>query len=184
MILRGRFVSFGRPSPNHHSEKHLDHVVESNMLKGFCDGTKRALSPSAALSSRARLLSQLWELSCRAASRRSTTARKQCSSTAAVAVAKEQDDAALVSPDPLAVRSDDATNSRTCSKLCLKAATCCTKVGTAVGSMPMGVSKWLRCSTLREAVLGCAALAEAVPADKVPVCSSSSASESSSEASS
>ena len=146
VIFRGRCGSFGRPSPNHHSEKHLGHVVGSNKLKGFCEGTKRALSQSAALSRKARFLSQLWVFSCRAASRKSTTALKLCSSAAAFAVDKEAGCAALLSLCSLRARPE-ATNSRTCSKLYLKAATCCTKVGTAVGSMPIGVSKWLRCST-------------------------------------
>jgi len=35
------------------------HVVGSNMLKGICEGTKRALSQSAAWSREARFLSQL-----------------------------------------------------------------------------------------------------------------------------
>ena len=152
VILRGRCESFGRPSPNHHSEKHLDHVAGSNMLKGFCEGTRRALSHSAALSRKARFLSQLWVFSCRAASRKSTTALKQCSSAAALAVAKEAGCAALLSLCPLGFR--EATNSRTWSKLCFNAATCCTNVGTAVGSMPIGVSNWLRCSTFCEAALG------------------------------
>ena len=158
------------------------------MLKGFCEGTKRALSHSAALSRRARFLSQLWVFSCRAASRKSTTALKHCSSAAALAVANEAGCAALLSLCPLGFRLaeelEEATNSRTCSKLCLKAATCCTNVGTAVGSMPIGVSNWLRCSTFCEAALGCAARAGTASSDGVAVCSSSSLSESSSEASS
>ena len=90
VILRGRCGSFGSPSPNHHSEKHLDQVVGSNMLNGFCEGTRSALSHSAVLSRRARLLSQLWLFSCRAASRKSTTALRHSSSAAAWQLPRKQ----------------------------------------------------------------------------------------------